>query len=70
MNNVYDFFFGESITPDCRYKLRHMRDGLCYNCARVAVPEQRLCERHRRENNARIQACRKLHAKQKEKAIA
>jgi hypothetical protein len=54
MKATYDFWLGESVTPDVRYDRRHKRDGLCRQCPRKALDGHVLCARHNRENNERI----------------
>jgi hypothetical protein len=58
MGRVYDFWLGERITPDMRYKKRHKRDGLCHQCSRKAVEGQSLCPSHRDLNNTHIRQTR------------
>lgn len=47
MPKVYDFLLGENVGDTQRYRLRHVRDGLCRDCKRKAVQGGRCTEHHR-----------------------
>src|SRR5438270_4787327 len=52
MSIIYDFWLGEQLAMTTRYAKRHKRDGLCYDCAKVAVSGRARCQEHHERNKA------------------
>jgi hypothetical protein len=66
MGAIYDFLFGENVGDTQRYRLRHRRDGLCYDCKSRATHFGR-CFRHYELNK---QKSREHYQARKEKGEA